>query len=95
MVLLKPWPGKSFSWLRIRACDTASFCKLWAAEDLPAGSVTGLQIVRNVLSEGRGLRWVTHSHPGSLPGLLLPEEVVPLQVNKETPPSSGALIPEA
>ena len=77
MVLLKPWPGKSFSWLLIRACDTASFCKMWAAEDLPTGYVIGLQVVRNVLFEGHGLRWVRHSRQGSLPGLLLPEEVSP------------------
>lgn len=53
----------------------ASFCKMWAAGDLPAGSVTGLQIVRNLLSEGHGLRWLTQSR---LPGLLLP------QVSKQT-----------
>lgn len=95
MVLLKPWPGKSFSWLLIRACDTASFCKLWAAADLPAGSVIGLQIVRNVLSEGRGLRWVTHSHQGSLPGLLLPQEVVPPPGQQGDSTQLRALIPEA
>lgn len=95
MVLLKPWPGKWFSWHLIRTCDKASFCKMWAAGDLAPGSaLSGLKIGRNVPSEGPGLRWLTQSPAaqGSLPGLLFPEEVSP-EVSKETPPSSGALIP--
>lgn len=72
MALLKLWPGKWFSWHLIRTCDTASFCKVWAAGDFPPGSATGLQMVRNLLSEGHGLRELTQSWWGSLPGRLLP-----------------------
>ena len=67
MALLKRWPGKLFSWHLIRTCDTASFCKMWAAGDLPPGPAIGLQIVRNVLSEGRGLGGLTQSPPGAPP----------------------------
>lgn len=68
MALLKPWPGKLFSWHLIRTCDTASFCKMWAAGDLSPGPVIGCRsIVRNVLSEGHGLGGLTQSGPGETP----------------------------
>lgn len=90
MVLLKLWPGKSFLWHLIRPCDTASFCKMWAAGDLPPGSVTGLQLVRNLWSEGHGVAEAEVA--GELPWSSASEKVS-LQVSKATPPSSAALIP--
>lgn len=94
MALLKLWPGKSFSWHLIRTCDTASFYKMWAARDLPPGSVTALQIVRNLHSEGHGLRWLIAEVAGEPPWSPALEEVS-LQVSEVTPPSSVALIPGA
>lgn len=68
----------------------ASFCKMRAAGDLPPGSVTGLQLVRNLRSEGHGLAEAEVG--GELPWSSASEKVS-LQVSKATPRSSAALIP--
>lgn len=68
--------------------------KMWAARDLPPGSVTALQIVRNLHSEGHGLRWLIAEVAGEPPWSPALEEVS-LQVSEVTPPSSVALIPGA